>query len=395
MKRVDTGVYIHIPFCRNKCAYCDFYSVTNLSLIHDFVDALKRELTMRTETTSPSPVRSLYFGGGTPSVLSVDAVEAILSTVSEYWKIGKNTEITFEINPGTVDRFYLDQLQKIGINRLSIGVQSFDNETLAFLGRIHDAEQAVKTIEFAHEAGFQNIGADIIYGISPGKSTIWETDLAQAVKLPITHISAYMLTLEPGTPLYRRWETSPNMLADQKTKIKLFEQVSALLENKGFTHYEVSNFARRKDYYSVHNQGYWDGSPYLGFGPSAHSFSITRDKNHVRSWNRGNTQEYIAEINKGCLPVEETEILTTRQIMMEEIMVKLRTRKGINLTKFYETFGRDFETLFASLIQDLVSRKWAGIYTENTCDTCHQYFHLTTKGWTFLDHIVETFISRF
>ncbi|PID74981.1 MAG: coproporphyrinogen III oxidase [Desulfobacterales bacterium] len=386
----EFSLYIHIPFCRKKCAYCDFYSVTDLSLTEEFLRALLREIRMRgknydEKNQGENHLKSLYIGGGTPSILPVWAIETILDTVGRHWPMSRNTEITCEINPGTVDRQYLSRLKNAGVNRLSMGIQSLDDRELAFLGRIHDKKQAVETIDLAWGLGFENICADIIYGIHPGSETGLHQTLAAVVDMPLTHLSCYMLTLEPGTPLYETGQQNPGLLACGDTKTDLLVQVSDFLTGQGLIHYEVSNFARGPEYCSVHNQGYWNGSAYLGLGPSAHSFSITEDQRQIRFWNMENLAEYISRIRQGRLPVEGTETLTREQQMTERIMLGLRTARGIDLNGFYEDFGPCFQPKMEDLIQDLE--------TQNMGKKSGGFFSLNTKGWTFLDHITEIFVN--
>ncbi len=403
------ALYVHIPFCLKKCAYCDFFSVADLSLAEDFMEALLTEISMRADGHGPiwpvndqirpttknesnletyihirKEIPSLYLGGGTPSALPCSAIAAILETVDKHWNITGHTEITCEINPGTVDRQYLEDLKHAGVNRLSIGVQSLDDQELAFLGRIHNKKQAIETIDFAWDAGFENIGADIIYGIHPDSCPALKQTLKTAAAMPLSHLSCYMLTIEPGTFLYETRKQMPGRFADSAAKVDLLVQVSDFLKGQGFFHYEVSNFARESQYCSRHNQGYWNGTAYLGLGPSAHSFSITGEQ--VRFWNIRNLTKYISCIRKGQFPVEETEILNREQQMTERIMLGLRTERGIDLERFYQDFGYGFQPKMESLIQDMEAEEM-GKKVKNR-------FALTITGWVHLDHITETFVKN-
>ncbi len=402
------ALYVHIPFCLKKCAYCDFFSVADLSLAEDFMEALVTEISMRAKGHGPiwpvndhtrpttrnesnvEPYRnitkeipSLYLGGGTPSALPSSAIARILETVDRHWIIARDTEITCEINPGTVDRTYLEDLKHAGVNRLSIGVQSLDDQELAFLGRIHDKNQAVETIELAWKTGFENIGADLMYGIHPDSRPALEKTLKTAAAMPLTHLSCYMLTIEPGTFLYEIRKQMPGRFADSATKVDLLVQVSDFLQDQGFFHYEVSNFARGIQYCSRHNQGYWNANPYLGFGPSAHSFFPTDEQ--VRFWNVKNLAQYIALVRKGLFPVEETEHLNLEQQMTERIMLGLRTDRGIDLERFYQDFGRGYQREMEPLIQNMEAGKMG--------KKVRNQFALTMKGWTHLDHITEVFVN--
>jgi oxygen-independent coproporphyrinogen III oxidase len=328
------GLYIHIPFCKTKCGYCDFYSVTGASKIPDFIKALLHEMEMyRGKFHSFDTV---YVGGGTPSVLSVGQLEALLEGARERFSLLPETEVTLEANPGDLHPAFLEALRRTGINRLNIGVQSFDEKVLQFLGRRHSAGEAASTFRHAREAGFENIGLDLIYGIPGQDMTSWMRTLDQVLAFSPEHLSCYQLTLEPRTPLGRRHEKGEWELPGEELQFDFFMKTAERLEAGGYTQYEVSNFAKGTLFLSRHNQKYWDHTPYLGLGPAAHSFLDNR-----RWWNHRSLDRYMADLNTGKPPVAETESLTTDQLRLEALFLGLRTSRGIDLQRFHNTFQYD------------------------------------------------------
>jgi len=331
------GLYIHIPFCLSKCPYCDFYSSTSLSALPYFLDTLFKEMAMyRNDFHSFDTV---YIGGGTPSLLTPQQLESILVRIREIFDLLWKTEIAIETNPADLNQSSLESMRGAGINRVNIGIQSFDQEVLRFLGRRHSVQQAILAIEASRKAGFHNIGLDLIYGI-PGQTIhSWIDTLKQAVAFAPEHLSCYQLTLETTTSLGKRHQAGEFSIPGEELQYEFFMKTSQFLEEGGYTHYEVSNFARETKYASRHNQKYWDHSPYLGLGPAAHSF-----KNNRRWWNHRSIDQYIAAVNAGNLPVEETEILTTEQLRLEALYLGLRTKKGVNLEDFKNRYQYDLFT---------------------------------------------------
>src|SRR4030042_3219101 len=305
------GLYIHIPFCLSKCHYCDFYSLTSISAIPAFLEALFKEMEMYCNRFNPFD--TVYIGGGTPSALSPQQMEDILMSVQKNFDRISNPEITPEItvetNPADLDRSFLQSMREIGINRINIGVQSFDEKVLDFLGRRHSAKQGISAIEASRKAGFCNIGLDLIYGVPAQDIESWLDTLKQAVVFSPEHISCYQLTFEAKTPLGIRYQTGEFPIPGEELQYKFFTKTSEFLEEAGYIHYEVSNFARGKEHTSRHNQKYWDHSPFLGLGPAAHSFH-----GHQRWWNHHSLDQYLVAIDTGDLPVEETETLTIEQL---------------------------------------------------------------------------------
>ena len=265
------GLYIHIPFCSTKCGYCNFYSVTSLSSIPDFLEALGREMEM--VLGEFGPFDTVYIGGGTPSILSLNEMENLLARIRRNFALLSDVEMTMEANPADLDLSLLRGLRNLGVNRINIGIQSFDQKILNILGRRHSSIEAISAIETARKAGFENIGLDLIYG-APGQDIrSWLDTLSQALAFDPEHLSCYQLTLESKTPLGKRYEQREFSLPGEELEYDFFIKTAESLEGVGYIHYEVSNFARDIALISRHNQKYWDHTPYLGLGPAAHSFS--------------------------------------------------------------------------------------------------------------------------
>lgn len=372
------GIYIHVPFCLQKCAYCDFYSTTDPALIPLFVAAAVQEIG-QAAPVSPS-VDTVYIGGGTPSLLAPDQVGALLSAVHASVTVLPGAEITLEVNPGTIDSLKLTAFKSAGINRISIGVQSFVDANLATLGRIHTAREAVACVRTVRAAGFDNVSLDLIYGL-PGQSrSSLEFDLAQAIALTPEHLSCYLLSYEPGTPLdeaAQNGRVAP--LSDTETG-DFFTVAAGYLARHGYDQYEVSNFARHPSLQSRHNLKYWNGAPYLGFGPSAHTFTGTG-----RRWNHRSLDDYLADLAAGKLPVAGQETLTADQQMIEALYLGLRQAAGIPIARFEARFGVCFQERYADLLADL--RR--GGHLRLSSDRCR----LTTRGMRFLDSIVDRFVG--
>ncbi len=329
-----SGIYVHIPFCRSKCIYCDFYSIALPSLIPDFCNALKKEIASRSNTFSGKTINTIYFGGGTPSILDVNSIGDIICEIHKHYNISPNAEITLEANPENITPEYLLALKRIGVNRLSIGIQSFDDEILQFLKRRHSATHAIECVKTAAECGFDNISIDLIYGITGLSDEKWREELNSAFTLPITHLSCYCLGIEDGTLLHRYYRENKYLPTDDDNCLSQFLDFDKMSAENGFVHYEISN-ACKSGWQSRHNSSYWDRSEYLGFGPSAHSFVA-----NSRSWNIANVSEYIK-----CITEEKTystsETLSDSDIMEEYIMLGLRTANGIKLSEIEKLFGKD------------------------------------------------------
>jgi oxygen-independent coproporphyrinogen-3 oxidase len=378
----NAGLYIHIPFCVRKCPYCDFYSVTDLALKPRFLKALIAE--MRLVSHGGLGFDTLYIGGGTPSVYESDEIDHIVTHAFQAFKILADAEITLEVNPATVTLEQLTGLRKAGINRLNIGVQSFQQRNLDFLGRIHSGDEARQSLDFARKAGFDKVGIDLIYGV-PGQSREdWRLDLRQAVDFQPAHLSCYMLTCEDGTPMHSDLKNGRfQPLPEDRVRV-LFETTIEFLENHGYDQYETSNFALMDDdgkvNVSKHNLKYWTLVPYMGLGPSAHSYMGSQ-----RSWNVASLDQYIKEIESGRLPVADKESLTLEQQRIEAIYLGLRMTRGIDLVFFKKKFGVDFTETF----KDVLSVLEKDNYIEITKSHCA----LTRQGRAFLDSIASLFIT--
>jgi oxygen-independent coproporphyrinogen-3 oxidase len=330
------GLYIHIPFCVRKCAYCGFYSVTDRSLIPGYLAALRREMDLYRGWAASFD--TLYIGGGTPSVLSSEEFEKLLSDIRTAFTITKDAEITVEANPADIDTGLLTALCCAGVNRLNIGVQSFNDGILTFLGRRHDRERAVSAVRTARIAGIENIGIDLIYGIPGQEMPVWLSTLREAITLDCNHLSCYQLTLEEGTPLAEKCSRREIKFPGESLQADFFFNTAEILEDNGYAHYEVSNFAR-PGRESRHNRKYWNHVPYLGLGPAAHSFS-----GRERRWNRRAINAYICDLESGQKPVESREILNDEQLCLEALFLGFRTRRGICLETFKIRYGRDLLT---------------------------------------------------
>ncbi len=364
------GIYIHIPFCLSKCAYCDFYSVSSLSALPAFLEALFKEMELYCGRFEPCD--TVYVGGGTPSVLNPGQLEAILTRVLKNFQLMPNTEITLETNPADLDPASLEAMRGMGINRLNIGVQSFDQTILDFLGRRHSVNQAVAAIEASRSAGFTNIGLDLIYGIPGEEVGAWLDTVRRALMFEPEHLSCYQLTVEPGTPLGIRYQQGAFSLPDENLQHEFFMKTAETLEDAGYVHYEVSNFARGMAFASRHNQKYWDHTPYLGLGPSAHSFLAQQ-----RWWNYRSVDWYITALQSGEPPVEAAEQLTIAQLQLEALYLGLRTKKGIHL--------KDYATYY---LCDLLAQKGArltALQDEGLIALEGGYLHPTRAGLAVAD----------
>lgn len=342
------GIYIHIPFCKQKCSYCNFYFSVSTKTRDALVDAILKEIDLNNSYLKSRTINSIYFGGGTPSVLDVVEIGSIIDRIKKYYNFDKNIEITLEANPDDIDKEYLTEIKKIGINRFSMGVQSFVDEELSILNRYHNACKAEKSIKEIQDAGFENMNIDLIFGIPGSTLKTWDFNLNKFLELNITHLSAYNLTIEPKTVLAHQIKKGIIAEPDDDLGAKMFLQTSDKLSMNSYEHYEISNYAKDK-VYALHNTNYWKGEPYLGIGPSAHSFNGIS-----RQWNIANNRKYIESINKNILPIEK-EILTDDDKYNEYIMTGLRTMWGIDIDKI-NIFGVDKSTFFLKEINEYLNK---------------------------------------
>lgn len=328
------GIYIHVPFCKKACHYCNFHFSTQLQLKSDLVAAICKEAVLR-KTFLQEPVDTIYFGGGTPSLLSGSELEILLNTLNEHYTIAPNAEITLEANPDDIDPKTLNQWHQAGINRLSIGIQSFFEEDLQWMNRAHNAQQAKHCIELAQTAGFDNLTIDLIYGTPGLTNERWKQNIETALTLGIPHLSCYALTVEPNTALDVMVRKGTKEEVDADHQAIHFNILTETLQNAGFEHYEISNFAK-PGFRSKHNSSYWQGNPYLGLGPSAHSF----DGHVTRQWNISNNPLYISSLQQGVIPFE-SETLTMIQRINEYLMTSLRTIEGTSLNFLEKNWGEE------------------------------------------------------
>ena len=316
------GLYVHIPFCSSRCVYCGFYSTTGLELRERYVSAVCKEIEMR---ACSEKISTIYLGGGTPSQLSIKQLENILSTIYIYNKVESTAEVTIEVNPDDVNQEFAKALFNMGINRVSMGVQTFDNKRLRFLHRRHNAAQVAQAVETLFKAGFRNISIDLMYGFPNQTLDEWKADIDKALELEVEHISTYCLMYEEGTALYKLLEQGKVSEIDEELERDMYYTLKERLESAGYEHYEISNFAQ-KGYRSRHNSSYWRGIPYVGIGAAAHSFDIK-----TRSWNVADIQKYIEGIEQGKRPYEEEQIDADTRYN-DAVTVALRTKEGLDLS---------------------------------------------------------------
>jgi putative oxygen-independent coproporphyrinogen III oxidase len=318
----NNGLYIHIPFCKTKCPYCDFYSVTELSLIDPWLDALKKEADFY--KGEYDVFDSLYLGGGTPSLFGNQQMEDLMNAVLTNVMLARDTEITIEANPDDITADKLEFWRSLGVNRISIGVQSFDDEELLFLKRRHNASVAERAVDLVNASGFKNYGIDLMYGLPGQTKDSWMKTLEHALTFRPTHLSCYQFTLEERTPYGQLWAEGKLRLAGECEEKAFFLLTSSFLKARGFIHYEVSNFAEARKYESRHNLKYWQHIPYLGLGPAAHSF-----KAGMRRWNHRSVEKYCEALSRGEKPVEDAETLSPEQLRLERLFLGFRTDCGV------------------------------------------------------------------
>lgn len=332
----DCSIYIHIPFCDHKCIYCDFYSIITSDNITHFLKAIKREIDYYSlKYSQDRKIISIFFGGGTPSLIDPNYLYEILIHIKKRFLVDEYAEITMETNPGTVDKIKLKRFKDTGINRISIGVQSFDNDDLKFLTRIHNKETALATIYNASEIGFDNINIDLIFNLPNQTKLKWLDNLQTAVNLPVNHISAYSLILERGTILNKLVLEGKVEIKDEDYDAELYEKTIEYLTKNGYYQYEVSNFTK-PGFECVHNNAYWHHKEYLGFGPSAHSFMDKR-----RWWNFSSLKKYITDVKLHNNAIRNSEELNEGQLHNEYIMLALRS-SGLDLLDYKKNFNEDW-----------------------------------------------------
>ncbi|QDP85802.1 radical SAM family heme chaperone HemW [Chryseobacterium sp. SNU WT5] len=338
-------IYLHIPFCKQKCSYCNFHFSTSLKSKDEMISAIKREIGLRKEELEIKNLKSLYFGGGTPSILKVDELQSIIDEVLKYFTFDSDIEITLEANPDDLEKNFVKELSRTSFNRLSIGTQSFFDEDLKLMNRAHNAGEAESSIKRAQDSGFENISIDLIYGSPTSNFEIWKQNLNKVIDLQVPHVSSYALTIEPNTAL-NAWISQGKIAAPKEAEQhQEFFYMTDFLKDHGFDHYEISNFGK-SGFHSKHNSAYWKYQEYLGIGPSAHSYN-GRDQ---RSWNIANNQRYMNSLNNNIL-AKETEILSEKDQFNEMLMIGLRTTWGVDLSSLKEKCSAELLEYFHNEIK--------------------------------------------
>ena len=365
-----SGIYIHIPFCKQACHYCDFHFSTSVKKKAELVDMLCKELVLRKDEL-PGPIQTIYFGGGTPSLLTSEELALIFKTIFETYKVSKTAEITLEANPDDLSEEVLKTLDTSPINRLSIGVQSFFEADLKLMNRAHNAEEALRSLQLAKQY-FENISIDLIYGIPGQSNQQWRQNLDTALELEIPHISSYALTVEPKTALEKFIEKGKVKPVDDETYREQFDMLVNTLTSNGFEHYEFSNYGK-PGFHSQNNMAYWLGKPYLGIGPSAHSFDGTS-----RKWNISNNNLYINAIHEGKIP-QQSEELSLSDSYNEYVMTRLRTKFGVSALDVLEKFGENYRSHFLKESDKFI--------VDGTLENRDDTYHITSKGKFLSDGI--------
>ncbi len=373
------GIYLHIPFCKKACHYCDFHFSTSPQYKDQMLQALGQEIDLRKNYLAGESIETIYFGGGTPSLLSADELQILIGAITDLYEVSPTAEITLEANPDDLNPQKVREFRQTLINRFSIGIQSFFEEDLKWMNRAHTAREAHSSIKRVQDAGFENITADLIYGFPLLSNPKWKHNIQQLIELHIPHISSYSMTVEPATALSSFIKKGEQEPMDEGQSTAQFLILMEQLIEAGFEHYEISNFAK-PGLYSKHNSNYWEGVSYLGIGPSAHSFN-----GESRQWNISNNSNYIDQIGLKKIPAE-MEVLSTKNRINEYIMTSLRTSKGMSLQKITERFGSDYSNEVRNGLEPFADKNWINLND--------QIVTLTTDGKLFADHIAsELFIN--
>ncbi len=381
---MDISLYIHYPFCLRKCLYCAFNSVEEPPCSpEEYTEALLREMEIRARTmVHECTAVTLYFGGGTPSLLSPSLVGRIVEAAAAHFSLRADAEITLECNPGTVDRQRLGSYRAVGINRLSLGVQSFDDGMLRRLGRIHTSREAIDAFMLAREAGFTNLGIDLIHSLPGQTPAMWERELLRARDLSPEHISVYGLSVEEGTPFAVLEKKGELSLPGEDDYVRMFELSAEVLCSGGFEHYEISNFAR-PGFRSRHNTGYWKRIPCQGLGAGAHSF-MPEPAYGVRYANPEKVEEYLEALENGDLPCSEQRTLSRQEAMAEKMFLGLRMIEGVNLHSFEAEFGLSFQEAYGAACADL--------FTAGLLETRDGFLRLSPRGLLLSNQVFFRFL---
>ncbi|HMG16769.1 MAG TPA: radical SAM family heme chaperone HemW [Saprospiraceae bacterium] len=367
------GLYIHFPFCKQACHYCNFHFSTSLRYKGDLIKGIQQEIKLRAPYLEGEELETIYFGGGTPSLLSGDEIQEIFKSIKDNFKIVDNPEVTLEANPDDLTEEYIADLRKTEVNRLSIGVQSFFAEDLIWMNRAHNPQQAHNAIKWSKAAGFNILTIDLIYGSPTTSNENWLSNIETAINYGIEHISSYCLTVEEKTPLFKMLKKGESVSVSEEHGASQFSMLMDTLEKAAYEQYEISNFAKNKQY-ARHNTAYWQGKKYLGIGPSAHSFN-----GESRSWNIANNNNYIKSINEGILPLT-TEILTEKEKYNELVMTGLRTMWGVDIN-IIKALNPDLATQLAQDAQHFLKQDYLS-FTDNA-------YKITMKGKFLADRIAS------
>ena len=379
-----SGIYIHIPFCNSKCAYCGFYSVPSLKRKTEFLEALKQEVVSRKDYLHGEKVETVYFGGGTPSLLTIEELKALMALLHDSFEVDPEAEITLEANPDTLSLEYLESLRLLGVNRLSIGIQSFFDQDLKYLSRRHNAQHARQCVDWAKEVGFENLSIDLIYGLPTSDADQWSRNLDCFFALDIPHLSAYALTLEPNAILTKQIEMGKVVPVNEDDAVRDYELLCQKMAQHGFLHYEISNFCK-PGRHSRHNASYWFGTPYVGFGPSAHSYD-----GHSRQWDVSSVERYVEALNEAQRvktengKLFEIEKLSPEQQYDEYVMLRLRTMWGIDLKYLKREMGERFSVYCEQKAQPLIAQ---GRLTQ-----IREFLYLNDQQMLFADGIAEALL---
>lgn len=368
------GIYIHIPFCKSKCIYCNFYSVASSAHVDDLCQALLKEIKLQKNYLDDEKIETVYFGGGTPSLLPADFIKKIIGEIQTLFVITDAPEITLEANPDDVSDKNLKEWKSASVNRLSIGVQSFNDPDLDFLKRKHNASQSEAAIKRSQDAGFENISVDLIYGIPGQSEKIWKENIFRTIAFQVPHISAYSLTVEEKTILHKKINSQKINTLDDELSVSHFRILMNEMRVNDYLHYEISNFCK-DGFFSKHNTSYWKGTKYLGLGPSAHSYDGVS-----RQWNIANLNDYLKNIFENKIPAEK-EILATADKFNEYIMTSLRTMWGCDLNHVEKYFGSEERTRILYLSKTMQDKSYIEIKND--------IVFLTDEGKLFADRIAS------
>lgn len=344
------GLYIHIPFCKTRCIYCDFYSTTRDDLRRSYVQALCKEMSLHRLFLPDEELQTIYFGGGTPSQMDEEDFLQIFAAINRCFRVAENAEVTVEVNPDDITSTYASMLGSLPFNRVSMGIQTFNDDILRFLHRRHTSLQAVEAVDRLREAGFRNISVDLIYGLPGETRAILEEDVRRALALQVQHLSAYHLSYEEGTPIDCMLKAHAITAVGEEDSADFYRVLTDMLKQHGYQHYEISNYCM-EGYQSRHNSSYWNGTPYLGLGPSAHSY----DGKSMRRWNVSSLTDYIRGIERGD-SVFEVELLDRVTRYNEFMMVGLRTATGVSLSRLEKEFGETLLHYCQSMARDYITR---------------------------------------